>query len=286
MPVRAAGAVLWRPVDGGVEVAVAHRPRYGDWSLPKGKVDPGETVAATAVREVLEETGFTAVLGRHLGQVAYRVGGADKTVDYFAARAAAGAFAPNDEVDALRWLSPPDAADLLTYHQDRDVLAAYRAAPRASTLLLVRHAHAGTREQWPGPDQLRPLSARGEHQVERLNGFLPLFGPDRVHSVPNTRCVDTVRPLAERVGVPVTPEAALGEEGYRRAPDAAVARLLAIAAGGGTAVVCSQGGVIPGLLAAVGVESGMEDPKSRKGSAWLLGFDGDKLVGAHYVPTP
>ncbi len=288
MRVRAAGAVLWRRCGDGtsaVEVAVAHRPRYDDWSLPKGKLDPGETVYTAAVREVLEETGHTAVLGRHLGQVAYRVGDADKTVDYFSARAASGAFVRNDEVDELRWLPVAAAADLLTYHQDRDVLAAFAVAPAASTLLLVRHAHAGSRAEWHGDDAERPLSERGLRQVERLTGFLPLFAPEHLHSVPNKRCVDTLLPLATRLDRPLTPETVLGESGYRVNPDGALARLLEIAGQGGTAVVCSQGGVIPGLLAAIGVESGMEVP-ARKGSAWLLAFDGDKPVGAHYEPAP
>ncbi|GGS52010.1 NUDIX hydrolase [Actinokineospora fastidiosa] len=286
MAIAAAGAVLWRPAPGGVEVAVAHRPRYDDWSLPKGKLDPGETIHRAAVREVFEETGHRAVLGRHLGQVAYRVGRSDKTVDYFAARAVSGSFVSNEEVDELVWLPIPDAAGLLTYHHDRDVLAAFAVAPLATTLLLVRHAHAGDRSEWDGPDELRPLSAKGHAQVAALMEFLPLFGPTRVHSVPNVRCEDTVRPLAERLGCPVTPEKGLGEAGYQAAPEAAHSRLLTIAAGPGTAVVCSQGGVIPSLLDALGAESGVEGHRARKGSVWVLSLDGDKLVGADYVARP
>ncbi|MGW5052104.1 NUDIX hydrolase [Actinokineospora sp. NPDC004072] len=287
MAIAAAGAVLWRPDDDdGVRVAVVHRPRYDDWSLPKGKLDPGETVPEAAVREVLEETGHHAALGRHLGQVAYRVGDSDKTVDYFAARAVSGDFRSNDEVDELVWLPVAEADRRLTYRHDRDVLAAYAVAPRAATLLLVRHAHAGERSEWDGPDERRPLSPRGWTQVAALNRFLPLFGPSRVHSVPNTRCLDTVRPLAERLGCPVTPEPALAEAGYTADPEAALGRLLAIAAEPGTAVVCSQGGVIPGLLAALGVESGVEGIRSHKGSAWVLALEGDKLVSAHYEPRP
>ncbi|MFC5290826.1 NUDIX domain-containing protein [Actinokineospora guangxiensis] len=269
-----------------MEVAVAHRPRYDDWSLPKGKLDPGETVYSAAVREVLEETGYTAVLGRHLGQVAYRVGDSDKTVDYFSARAASGAFAANDEVDELRWLPVADAVELLTYHQDRDVLAAFAIAPEAATVLLVRHAHAGNRSEWEGDDAERPLSERGLRQVERLTGFLRLFSPEYLHAVPNRRCSETIRPLIALPDRPLRPEAPLGEVGYRDNPDGALTRLLEIASQNGPAVVCSQGGTIPGLLAALGVESGVEGVPAKKGSAWLLAFDGDKLVGAHYEPAP
>ncbi len=111
-----------------------HRPRYDDWSLPKGKVDDGETVLEAAVREVLEETGHRARPGRPLGEVRYQVAGRDgrardKVVHYWAMEAEGGAFAAGDEVDALRWLPPEQAAPLLTRDQDRDVLARFLAGP-------------------------------------------------------------------------------------------------------------------------------------------------------------
>ena len=95
--VPAAGAVLWRPGGDGSapEVAVIHRPRYDDWSLPKGKVDPGETEPVTAVREVHEETGYSCVLGRRLASVSYPVEQGVKKVRYWAARAVDGTFSPN-----------------------------------------------------------------------------------------------------------------------------------------------------------------------------------------------
>src|SRR4051812_43456031 len=90
--IAAAGAVLWRRRGEGAEVALVHRPRYDDWSLPKGKLDPGETLPETAVREIEEETGFRAVLGRRLRTVRYPVGGEEKVVDYWAAEAVSGEF--------------------------------------------------------------------------------------------------------------------------------------------------------------------------------------------------
>lgn len=121
--VRAAGAVL---VD-GERVALVHRPRYDDWTLPKGKHQPGEDDIAAALREVLEETGFQGRIERDLGVVRYTVEkhGAvlPKVVRYYVMRVEAGAFAPNDEVDELRWMTPEQAAQLLTYERDREVLA-------------------------------------------------------------------------------------------------------------------------------------------------------------------
>ncbi|WP_204456291.1 NUDIX domain-containing protein [Actinokineospora baliensis] len=283
---RAAGAVLWRHTGsaGGLEVAVVHRDRYDDWSLPKGKLDRGETVHAAAVREVAEETGFTAVLGRHLGQVGYPVVGADKVVDYFAARVGGGdgaAFVPNDEVDRLRWLPVDAAAARLTYPHDRVVLERFTAAPAdTTTVLLVRHAHAGRKREWPGPDELRPLSSRGHRQTGALTRLLPLFGPDRVLSVPKVRCRATVAPLAAALGVAVE---AVPELSEFHDPATAVARLRRIAAEGGTPVVCSQGGVIPGLVAEL---TGLTDVQARKGSVWVLSFVEGAVVAADHIPPP
>lgn len=124
-PVRAAGGVLWRPADGTVEVALVHRARYDDWSLPKGKLDHGETFAEAALREVEEETGHRGELGPELGDVRYVHRGRDKVVRYWAMRARDGAFLPGAEVDELRWLAAERAAAQLTYDRDRDVLARF-----------------------------------------------------------------------------------------------------------------------------------------------------------------
>ncbi|WP_267285361.1 NUDIX hydrolase [Prauserella endophytica] len=296
---RAAGAVLWRPgASREIEIAVVHRPRYDDWSLPKGKVDPGETVPVAAVRELAEETGFTAVLGRFLNTTEYEVAKGPKTVDYFAARAGEGRFTPNEEVDELRWLPPADAESLLSYGTDKRVLREFTALPAALTsLLLVRHGKAGKREEWTGDDDLRPLSDAGMRQAEALRVLLRAFGPDRVFSAPRLRCVQTVQGLAEDIGTEIVHEPLLSEDNYWADPVVAWSRLLAIVADGGTPVVCSQGGVIPDIVSALAEHGGIELPEtkadgvaSKKGSVWLLSFaEGDagpRLVAAHYLPTP
>ncbi|WP_409182596.1 NUDIX hydrolase [Amycolatopsis sp. VS8301801F10] len=302
--VRAAGAVLWRHAGDGIEVALVHRPRYGDWSLPKGKVDPGETLAATAVREIAEETGFRAVLGRYVAQTTYEVPGKNdgrllrKSVDYFSAEAVAGAFEPNEEVDELRWLPPVEAERLLTRPADVRVLREFCALPPAlTTVLLVRHAKAGKREDWTGDDDLRPLSEAGQRQAAALRDLLPLFGPDRVFSAPRLRCVQTVGGIADALGVEVRHEPLLSEEGYWPDPLLGIRRLLTIAADGGTPLISSQGGVIPDLVSALADRDGLELPAARdgvvpskKGSLWVLSFcpgdEGPVLVGADYYPSP
>ena len=122
-PVPAAGCVLWRGTpQGGVEVALIHRPRYDDWSHPKGKLQPGESPQRAAVREVREETGMVCVLGRPLRTVRYQAQGRPKEVRYWTAEAVGGGFAPNEEVDRLVWLPPAQARAQLTNPQDRAVL--------------------------------------------------------------------------------------------------------------------------------------------------------------------
>jgi 8-oxo-dGTP pyrophosphatase MutT (NUDIX family) len=126
MEIRAAGGVVWRREGDQVVVAVIHRPRHGDWSLPKGKLDDGEDELAAAVREVREEIGADVEPGEDLGTVGYRVrrGGRllPKTVRYWAMRYRDGAFAPNAEVDEVAWLTVTAAAGRLSYTRDRDVL--------------------------------------------------------------------------------------------------------------------------------------------------------------------
>lgn len=293
--VRAAGTVLWRQVKADrIEVAVVHRPWHEDWSLPKGKLDPGETPAGCAVRETWEETGYRVVLGRPLGDVDYQVATpvpGRKVVSWFTGRAEGGEFVRNQEVDELRWLRPSAAARLLSYDTDRAVLARFAAVPPdARTLLLVRHAKAGNRSGWSGPDDQRPLSTAGREQATALRLLLPLFAPDDVHAADLVRCVDTVHGLADDIGVPVALEPVLNEANYERDPAASARRLTAIARAGGTPVVCTQGGVIPGVLGAIASRAGLElgRIRSKKGSVWVLTFGATKplrLLAAHYLPT-
>jgi len=288
----AAGGLLWRGgTDGSPEVAVVHRPRYDDWSLPKGKRNGDEPLAATAVREITEETGHDVVLGLRLPSTHYRVPDGGKTVSYWAARCTGGEFIPNDEVDELRWLDAREACGLLSYAHDRSVVERLGAAVTVcSTVLLVRHAKAGARDRWEADDTVRPLSGAGWRQTEALRSLLPLFGPRRIHAAPRTRCVQTVEALAGDLGVPVAEEPLLSEEGYWADPAAGLHRFEEIArSSGGPAVVCSQGGVIPDVVETLLARSGRVDRelRSRKGSVWVLSFAQDlRLVAADHHSDP
>jgi 8-oxo-dGTP diphosphatase len=124
--VHAAGGVVWRRSgDGQLEILVVHRPRYDDWSLPKGKLHDAESALDGARREVEEETGLRCALGPELPSISYRDRlDRPKTVRYWAMTPVDGEFAPNDEVDELRWLPVAEAAAVLSYERDRPLLTA------------------------------------------------------------------------------------------------------------------------------------------------------------------
>jgi 8-oxo-(d)GTP phosphatase len=284
----AAGAVLWRP--GGhpaePEIAMIHRPRYDDWSLPKGKVDPGENEPVTAVREVAEETGYACQLGRRLASVSYPVEQGAKKVRYWAARHLDGSFAPNDEVDELKWLPVGDALDRLQYPHDRKVLRRFAKLPADTrTVLVVRHGTAGSKSRWKGDDKLRPLDKKGRAQAEALVGQLLAFGADRLHAADRTRCHQTIEPLAQELGATITNEPLLTEESYADNRKSTRQRVLEIAAEGGVPVICTQGKVIPDLISWWCERDGVRPDKSRnlKGSTWVLSMWQGRLIAADHL---
>jgi len=289
-PILAAGAVLWRSVNGSAEceVAIIHRPRYDDWSLPKGKLDTGETEPVTAVREVREETGCRCVLGRRLATVVYPVEQGDKQVRYWAARALDGEFTASGEVDDLAWVQVKDAMAKVVYPHDRKVLRRFGKQPADThTVLLVRHARAGSKEHYQGEDRNRPLDKYGRAQAEALVDVLAAFGASSLYAADRARCFETLEPLAQELGVEIRCEPQLTEEAYWSSRKKARQRVLEIAATGATPVICTQGKVIPDLLQWWCDRDGVRPDKSRnrKGSTWVLSMFGGKLLAADHLDS-
>jgi len=208
-----AGAVLWRAGAHGIEVLLVHRPKYDDWSLPKGKREPGEHLLLTAAREVLEETSVRPVFGPRLSTVGYLAHGRPKQVDYWSAHSMYDDAEPSHEIDAVCWLPLRQALDRLSYPHDADVIM--NLQPQETVpLILVRHASAGYPDDWPGQDLLRPLDAEGTLDALLLADLLACFAPRaRVISSPAVRCTGSVRPYAQRFGGSVEANAALAVPG-------------------------------------------------------------------------
>lgn len=284
--IRAAGGVLWRSGRGGIEVCLVHRPRYGDWSLPKGKLEPGEHPLRAALREVAEETGVRAVPQARLPSVRYRSQDRPKVVDYWSMRAVAtGGFQPDAEVDEVRWLAVDQAVRLVSYPHDAAVVSAFAALPPVTaTVMLVRHGHAGGPSSWAGSQSGRPLSVAGWAQARRLAPLVAVVAPVRLLAASARHCVQTLSPVADLLDLPIAVAGDLDEPRAGQSQDecalAAAARLAAFGTAGTPAVVCCQGPIISGAL---GRLSGRcADFTTQHGGGWLLAFSGATLL----VPEP
>ena len=263
-----------------------HRPRYDDWSLPKGKVDPGETEPVTAAREVFEETGHHVQLGRRIASVSYPIEQRTKKVQYWSARSLGGSFAPNNEVDELIWLPAAAAIKKVSYPYDRKVLRRWAKHPAdTKSVLIVRHGTAGSKSRFSGDDKVRPLDKKGRAQAEALVAQLSTFGPTDIFSADRVRCHQTVEPLAEELGVNINNEPALTEESYADNPKRARRRVLQIADSHRTPVICTQGKVIPDLIAWWCERDGVRPDKSRnrKGSTWVLSLANGRVIAADHI---
>jgi 8-oxo-(d)GTP phosphatase len=282
--IAAAGGLVWRDAGRGrVEVAVIHRNRYDDWSLPKGKLKPGETELLGAVREVGEEIGSRVAVQRRLGRGGYRVARESKSVAFWSMQHRGGQFQSGQEVDRMRWVDPGRAGDLLSYPLDREMLGRFAETPVPDSVVIVlRHAKAGKRVDWSGDDTLRPLESEGRRQSRRLARLLPCFAPEQIVSADRVRCVQTVEPTAEFLGLPIEIRPAFSDEAYSAEPDRAVNDLLELVKAEPSTVLCSQGEAIPALLEAVAPRDAAESFLTRKAAMWVLSFADSIAVAADY----
>ena len=280
--IQAAGGLVLRAGEGNqIEVLVAHRPAYDDWSLPKGKVESGEPLEDTAVREVMEETGYRCRVVARLGTTRHQTMDGTKEVTWFAMRCLprSPGFTPSREIDDVRWVTTDEAGSILDYENDRLLLARSDLVRLVltGTIRLLRHAPALDRKEWRGGDKLRPLSEEGNDRARTVAEALAEVGVDRVVTSPYLRCVETVRPLAEATGAEIELSDALAEGAGPRATARLVASLY-----GYNAVLCSHGDVIPALLdhlAPEGLE--LESPQQCPlGSIWEVDVIGGKPVKA------
>jgi len=319
--IQAAGAVVWRPGQAGPEIALVHRSRYDDWSYPKGKRERGEHVLRTAIREVREETGLAVVLGRALSPSVYPTTAGTKHVSYWVARYVASfGFIPNDEVDEVLWLPAATAHERLTYERDVELIGEFRSGPVSTVpLILLRHAAAGSKPAVAGDhtaaaaaDLARPLDANGAADAKILAGLLASYGECQVISSAAERCIATVRPYAEAMGVPIEVEPAFtvtpgpndpadllaartGSDATRGPPasrpaqlpdsqlDRAAERITSLAVSGVPTLVCAHRENLRWLIDAAFKALGAGPPRAKplgKGEFWVLQSAAREMVSA------
>ena len=260
MTIYAAGIVCWRERQGKLEVALVHREQYKDWGFPKGKLDPGEQLPQTAVREVLEEAGLKVRLGRKLGVIKYQVGeGLDKEVHYWASKVTAKAiakqkFSPNQEIARVEWVLAKEAVKLLSYEHDQKLMEQVIQLHKAKeletrALIILRHAKATLRSDWKGEEAKRPLLSEGKQQAKALVPLIAAFGPKRLVTSPWVRCHDTIAPYAKKRKQKLIERHQLTELGSKKRPartQDVVKDLLGTSKSG---LICSHRPALPSILA-------------------------------------
>jgi 8-oxo-dGTP diphosphatase len=285
----AAGTAVYRIRNGKPEFLLVHRPRYNDWSLPKGKLDKrGESFATAAERETEEECGVTGKLERSIGTVGYVTGaGNNKVVRYWLLRADRFNFVPNPEVDKARWYRPKKALSKATYTRDMAIIKAAIPMTKGRTegkILLVRHVDAGNKRRWRPNDAFRPISKKGHEQLGPLLSRLLRTPINRIISSPVLRCEQTVGPVAMRLGLHVRTSKRL-----KREATTDDFMLLARKNQGRRILLCSHGEVIGPLISRLAADPKVRvvgDLKWPKGSIWELTTRKGRIVSARYIPRP
>lgn len=254
----AAGAVVTRKGAKGREVLLVHRPKYDDWSFPKGKLDPGEHVTQTACREVLEETGVEIRLGQPLQAQLYSVGGGRaKTVHYWVGQVVGdddvSQYQPNNEIDEVIWTPIKQAGKRLSYLHDVHLLEQFSQVRRGTrAFVILRHARAMKRSTYKkGDDAKRPLTQAGRVQASKLSGILHAYGISEILSSPSTRCIKTVAPYAKDQVFGIDTFAQLSEESYDASFTAKLATKALHSRHG--IVMCTHRPILPEIFDALGV---------------------------------
>jgi 8-oxo-dGTP pyrophosphatase MutT (NUDIX family)/phosphohistidine phosphatase SixA len=286
----AAGAVVFRDEGSSTDqVLLIHRPKYDDWSFPKGKLDPDEGARTAAVREVLEETGVHIRLGAPLSDQSYEVRNGSsrvKLVHYWVGRAReedhdVTAYEPNDEIDDVRWVDADLARSTLTHDHDRHTLdEALQVGALTEPLVVVRHADAHARKQWKGDDRERPLTERGERQAELLPPTLAAYGVERLVSSSSRRAWTTLAPYGVEIDRDIEVTDALSEEDST--PERVADEVEELVELGEPVAVCSHRKVLPMLFEALWIDP----PPLDKGAMLVVHHRQGLLAAIERIPAP
>jgi 8-oxo-dGTP diphosphatase len=287
----AAGSVIWRKRDNQIQIALVHRPRYDDWSLPKGKQDLGESLIACAYRETLEETNLKVSFGPYIGDIEYFVAEGLKKVYYWSARLADDSpeFHPNEEVDLLEWQSLEDAIEKSTRDSDREIIEKFVNTPFDSyPLIMLRHAKALAREEWQGEDEDRPLEQLGQQQARRMLSLYQVYGLTQIHTSDAVRCHDTVEQMAHALKISLTITNKVSEYTWKKNKEKAIDYAKDLIKVNEPVILCSHNPVLPRMMEKLTKKIDFDYPSNKlePGESWILHHNKKEVLQIDRLEAP
>ena len=289
--IKASGGVVWRRDENDeIEIALVHRPQYDDWSLPKGKVENHEDSISCAYREILEETGFLVQIGQFLGTTEYETAEGSKSVDYWAAKYLEERGIPNPfEIDRVEWVHMARIGDFALRSTDVEILTKFQSIELdTSTLILLRHAKAISREEWSSDDGDRPLASLGLQQARRLIANLVPFEIKEIHTSSAVRCYETVNPVARALELNYIFSDQLSEYEFSKDKDVAYLYIKDLLKNDFATLICSHNPILPNVVARLFEKSGFDLPitKLEPGDAWILHHLDREVIAVDYLAAP
>ena len=290
-PILAAGAVLWRKSKKKkIEVLIIHRPKYDDWTFPKGKAEVGEPLIACAYREVLEETNIETAFGPYLGEVEYLTNDGKKKVSFWSAKVIKEKeFNSNAEVDQLKWVEVTKVKELLTLDTDRKILEQFlRIEPDTKPLVLLRHAKAVTRDEWQGEDDDRPLDSYGQNQAKRLLAMYQVFNLEQIHSSDAVRCYDTVVAIAKGLSIKLEVTGKLSESTFKKDKEKAFDYAKDLMKLNESVLLCSHNPILPKMLNKLTKKSEVnaDEGKLLPADGWVIHRIGKEIIQIDRIDAP
>ena len=287
----AAGAVLWRKSEKKkIEVLIIHRPKYDDWTFPKGKAEIGEPLIACAYREVLEETNIETAFGPYLGEVEYLTNDGKKKVSFWSAKVVKEKdFKPNTEVDQLKWLEVTKVKELLTLDTDRKILEQFlQIELDTKPLILLRHAKAVTRDEWQGEDDDRPLDSYGQNQAKRLLAMYQVFNLEQIHSSDAVRCYDTVVAIAKGLSIKLEVTGKLSESTFKKDKEKAFDYAKDLMKLNESVLLCSHNPILPKMLNKLTKKSEVDadEGKLLPADGWVIHRIGKEVIQIDRIDSP
>lgn len=287
----AAGALVWRKSkEKKIEIAVIHRPKYNDWTIPKGKVELSESSIACAYREVIEETSIETEFGMYLGEVKYQSLDGPKQVSFWSAQVVKeNTFTPNSEVDEIKWVEAAKAAKFLSLESDKEILSKFNKLKYESKpLVLLRHAKALSRDEWQGDDDDRPLDSLGQMQAKRLLSIYQAFNLEQIHTSDAIRCYDTVEPMAKALGLRLEVSNNLSESAFKKDKEDAFDYARDLIKSDKRALLCSHNPILPKVLNKLTKKSDVESDEEKlyPADAWVIHRIGKEVIQIDRIDAP